>query len=61
LIWITAGHFGVGPGRGEYIAAFGTAGPALAAIFLSRRGHDTVGEPSRFRAALAFRLDDVYR
>ncbi len=44
LIWITAEHFGVGPDRGEYIAAFGTAGPALAAIFLSRRGHDTAGE-----------------
>jgi membrane protease YdiL (CAAX protease family) len=55
LIWITAGHFGVGPDRGEYIAAFGTAGPALAAIFLSRRGHDTVGEPLPARL-LAFAL-----
>jgi uncharacterized protein len=44
LIWITAEHFGVGPDRGEYIAAFGTAGPALAAIFLSRRGQDAAGE-----------------
>ena len=43
LIWITAQLFGVGPDRGEYIAAFGTAGPALAAIFLSRRGQDTAG------------------
>ncbi|HYL83707.1 MAG TPA: type II CAAX endopeptidase family protein [Candidatus Angelobacter sp.] len=38
LVWITASSFGVAPGHGEYIAAFGTAGPALAAIFLSRRG-----------------------
>lgn len=44
LIWITAQHFGVGPDRGEYIAAFGVAGPALAAVFLSRRGHDGAGE-----------------
>ena len=44
LIWITAEHFGVGPDRGEYIAAFGTAGPVLAAIFLSRRGQDAAGE-----------------
>jgi membrane protease YdiL (CAAX protease family) len=44
LIWITAEHFGVGPDRGEYIGAFGTAGPALAAIFLSRHGHDTAVE-----------------
>ncbi len=45
LIWITAQLFGVGPDRGEYIAAFGTAGPAIAAIFLSRRGaNDDAGE-----------------
>jgi membrane protease YdiL (CAAX protease family) len=45
LIWITAPLFGVGPGHAEYIAAFGTAGPALAAIFLSRRGtNDTSGD-----------------
>jgi len=44
LIWITAEHFGAGPDRGEYIAAFGTAGPALAAIFLSRCGQDAAGE-----------------
>ena len=44
LVWITAQFFGVGPDHGEYIAAFGTAGPALAAIFLSRRGQDGPGE-----------------
>jgi uncharacterized protein len=44
LIWITAGYFGVGPDQGEYIAGFGTAGPALAAVFLSRRGQDASGE-----------------
>jgi membrane protease YdiL (CAAX protease family) len=44
LVWITAEHFGVGPDRGEYIAAFGVAGPALAAVFLSRRGRDGAGE-----------------
>ena len=44
LIWITAGYFGVGPDHGEYIAAFGAAGPALAAVFLSRRGQDAGGE-----------------
>jgi len=45
LIWITAQLCGVGPDRGEYIAAFGVAGPALAAVFLSRRGQDTADEP----------------
>jgi membrane protease YdiL (CAAX protease family) len=44
LIWITAQQFGVGPDHGEYIAAFGVAGPALAAVFLSRRGQDAAGE-----------------
>jgi hypothetical protein len=44
LIWITAQYFGVGPDRGEYIAAFGVAGPAIAAVFLSRRGQDGAGE-----------------
>jgi uncharacterized protein len=44
LIWITAGYFGIGPDHGGYIAAFGVAGPALAAIFLSRRGPDAAGE-----------------
>ena len=38
LVWITAQHFGAGPDRGEYILAFGSAGPAIAAVFLSRRG-----------------------
>ena len=44
LIWITAQSLGAGPDRGEYIVAFGTAGPALAAIFLSRRGQESVAE-----------------
>jgi membrane protease YdiL (CAAX protease family) len=44
LVWITAELFGVGPDRGEYIAAFGVAGPALAAVFLSRRGQDGTRE-----------------
>ena len=38
LIWITALKLGAGVGAGEYILAFGVAGPAVAAIFLSRRG-----------------------
>ena len=51
LIWITAQVFGVGPDHGEYIAAFGTAGPALAAVFLSRRGaQDDAGD--RFSSRL---------
>lgn len=46
LIWLTAQQFGVGPDHGEYIAAFGIAGPALAAVFLSRRGApDAAGDP----------------
>jgi membrane protease YdiL (CAAX protease family) len=53
LIWITAQFFGVGPDRGEYIAGFGVAGPALAAIFLSRRGPDGLG-PSLLARFLAF-------
>lgn len=44
LVWITAGSFGVGPDHGEYIAAFGTAGPALAAISLSRRRQERISE-----------------
>jgi len=44
LIWISAGYFGVGPDHGEYIAAFGVAGPALAAVFLSRHGTDSTGD-----------------
>jgi len=45
LVWITAQQFGVGPDHGEYIVAFGVAGPALAAVFLSRRGQDAAGDP----------------
>lgn len=50
LVWITAQLLGAGPDHGEYIVAFGTAGPALAAIFLSRRGRENVPQhpPARF-------------
>lgn len=44
-VWITAQFLGAGPDHGEYILAFGSAGPAIAAIFLSRRGNDLPGEP----------------
>jgi uncharacterized protein len=37
-IWIAAKALGAHPGRGEEILAFGSAGPAIAAIFLSRSG-----------------------
>lgn len=58
LIWITAGYFGVGPDHGEYIAAFGVAGPALAAVFLSRRGPDSSGDrlPTRLLSFLVLWL-----
>jgi glucose uptake protein GlcU len=36
LIWISAHRLGARPGVGEEILAFGSAGPAVAAIFLSR-------------------------
>ena len=36
IIWFTALKFGAAPGTGEYILAFGSAGPAFAAILLSR-------------------------
>ena len=44
FVWITAQALGAGPDRGEYIVAFGAAGPALAAIFLSRRGQESAVE-----------------
>lgn len=44
-VWITAQFFGAGPDHGEYIVAFGSAGPALAAILLSRRGPDNLVKP----------------
>jgi hypothetical protein len=44
LIWITALKPGAGVGVGEYILAFGTAGPAIAAILLSRRGRGEATE-----------------
>jgi uncharacterized protein len=37
-IWIAAKALGAHPGTGEEILAFGSAGPAIAAIFLSRSG-----------------------
>jgi uncharacterized protein len=45
LIWITANRLGARPGVGEEILGFGSAGPAIAAIFLSRtrRKVPTVG------------------
>jgi len=50
LVWFTAGALGVGPDHNEYFAGFGTAGPALAAIFLSRVGQNEIGQSlaSRF-------------
>jgi membrane protease YdiL (CAAX protease family) len=44
LVLFTAGHFGVGPDHNEHFAAFSTAGPALAAVLLSRRGQDSAGD-----------------
>jgi len=43
-VWFTAEALGVGPDHNEYFAGFGTAGPALAAIFLSRRGQGEIVE-----------------
>ena len=49
LIWILALRLGAGPGKGEEILAFGSVGPALAAILLSRSGRKspTVSRPTR--------------
>jgi membrane protease YdiL (CAAX protease family) len=44
LIWIISRKLGAGPGVGEYILAFGAAGPAVAAIFLSRSGQLSTAE-----------------
>lgn len=38
VTWFAALKLGAAPGTGEYILAFGTAGPAFAAILLSRNG-----------------------
>jgi uncharacterized protein len=38
LIWISAQRLGARPGVGEEIVGFGSAGPAIAAISLSRNG-----------------------
>jgi membrane protease YdiL (CAAX protease family) len=48
LVWITVG-FVAFVGVGGYVLAFGTAGPAIAAILLSRRGQGEVtqGLPTR--------------
>ena len=49
LIWISANRLGARPGVGEEILAFGSAGPAMAAIFLARSGRKvaTVGLTAR--------------
>ena len=42
--WIAALKLGASPGAGEYVLAFGTAGPAVAAIFLARnKQHNPAG------------------
>lgn len=41
-VWIGALKLGAGVGSGEYILAFGSAGPAIAAIFLSRKGRESI-------------------
>ena len=56
LIWITARHLGVSPHREAYLAAFGVAGPAMAAVFLSRRGPGNRTEPLSFRLLSFFLL-----
>jgi membrane protease YdiL (CAAX protease family) len=38
LVWISALALGARPGTGEETLAFGAAGPAVAAVFLSRNG-----------------------
>ena len=38
VTWLTALRFGAAPGTGEYILAFGAAGPAFAAMLVSRSG-----------------------
>lgn len=40
-VWISAMKLGAGVGAGEYIPAFGSAGPAIAAIFLSRQKRES--------------------
>lgn len=50
LIWISAHRLGARPGVGEEILGFGSAGPAMAAIFLSRSGRKV------FTASLTTRL-----
>jgi uncharacterized protein len=41
MIWIAAIRLGAGLGSSEYVLAFGSAGPAVAAIFLSYRNQPT--------------------
>src|ERR1700691_393527 len=50
LVWITPHRLGARPGVGEDILAFGSAGPAIAAIVLSRNGRK---EPDAGHAARA--------
>lgn len=38
IVWFASLKFGAAPGTGEYILAFGAAGPAFAAMLLSRSG-----------------------
>lgn len=52
LVWITGQFFGVGPDHNEYFAAFGSPGPAIAAIFLSRRARENTIERPPFRFLL---------
>jgi membrane protease YdiL (CAAX protease family) len=44
LIWIVTLLLGAGPGHNEYILGFGSAGPALAAILLSRSGSGAISD-----------------
>lgn len=45
LVWIIATKLCAGPGSSESILAFGVAGPAIASIFLSRRGAGASPQP----------------
>lgn len=57
-VWLIAQKLGVSPGNGEYFLSFGSAGPALAAIILSRRQAGTVAQNplSRLTAVCFFWL-----
>ncbi len=51
LIWISTHRLGARPGVGEEFLAFGSAGPAVAAIFLSRTGRNEVSRDAYCSAA----------